>query len=303
MTRKIGIIGVPMDLGQDHRGVDMGPSALRVAGLKRGLRNLGCEVEDRGNVEVRAPGSLPQDDSPTRYLQPIAEACAELASRVEGTLKEGRMPLVLGGDHSIAIGTLAGVSSHYREKKQSIGCLWLDAHGDLNTPESSPSGNIHGMPLACSLGIGPRKLTHLLGFSPKVSGRNCTMVGLRSLDPEEKKTVHESGARAFTMRDVDERGIAACMREALEVAGQDTAGYHVSLDMDMLDPREAPGVGTPVRGGATYREAHLALEMIADSGRMLSLEIVEVNPVLDERNRTARLGVELILSALGKDIL
>jgi arginase len=213
------------------------------------------------------------------------------------------MPLVLGGDHSVAAGTVSGVSHYFREQNSRIGLIWLDAHADMNTPESSPSGNVHGMPLACILGMGPPELTRMFGYQPKVAARNAVVVGLRNVDVMEKPHVRESGIRAFTMRDIDERGMRTVMEEALRMAGRGTAGYHISLDMDWVDPEDAPGVGTPVRGGATYREAHLAMEIIADHGRMVSMEIVEVNPVIDEHNQTADLAVELALSAFGKKIL
>ena len=209
----------------------------------------------------------------------------------------------LGGDHSVAVGTVSGVSRFFRERGEKIGLIWLDAHADMNTPESSPSGNVHGMPLACVVGIGPPELTDMFGFQPKVAPENTVIVGLRDVDQVEKPHVRESGVRAFTMRDIDERGLRAVMEDAIRAACAGTAGFHLSLDMDFVDPKDAPGVGTPVRGGATYREAHLAMEMICDSRRMLSMEVVEVNPVIDEVNRTADLAVELVMSGLGKRIL
>jgi arginase len=227
----------------------------------------------------------------------------KLARLVEQVLGEGTLPVVLGGDHSVAIGTLAGVSRHFRRERQRIGLLWVDAHADMNTPRTSPSGNVHGMPLACCIGVGPRELTHLFGYAPKVDPRNVALVGVREVDALERPHVRHSGVRAFTMRDIDERGMRAVMQDALQIASEGTAGFHVSLDMDYVDPAEAPGVGTPVRGGGTYREAHLAMEMICDSGRMVSMEVVEVNPVIDQFNRTAVLAVELVMSALGKRIL
>jgi arginase len=210
---------------------------------------------------------------------------------------------VLGGDHSVAVGTVSGVSRYFRGRNQRAGLIWLDAHADMNTPESSPSGNVHGMPLACILGMGPPELAGLLGYSPKVAPRNAVIVGLRDVDQLEKPHVRESGVRAFTMRDIDERGLRSVMEEAIRLASDGTAGFHLSLDMDFVDPMDAPGVGTPVRGGATYREAHLAMEMLCDSGQVVSMEVVEVNPVIDHRNRTADLAVELVMSALGKRIL
>ncbi|MGH9476952.1 MAG: arginase [Terriglobales bacterium] len=302
MNKSIRIIGVPMDLGQDRRGVDMGPSAVRAAGLRPRLERLGCEVKDAGNVEAAFAEQKAPGDPRAKYLKEIARSCQKQADWVLKTLEDGASPLVLGGDHSIAIGTVSGVSAYYREQHKSVGLIWLDAHGDFNTPESSPSGNIHGMPLACLLGRGPKELTDLCGYSPKLAAGNTVLVGVHSLDEEEKRMLHEAQVKVFTMRDVDERGMRAVMEEAITAAGNGTEGFCTSLDLDFIDAAYAPGVGTPVRGGATYREAHLALESIADSGRMLSLEVVEVNPVLDERNRTAELAVELILSALGKKI-
>ena len=290
-TGKIRIIGVPMDLGGDRRGVDMGPSALRVAGLNARLRALGYTVEDVGNISVRVPEEMVMGDKRAKYLPEIAETCKELAEVVSRTLAEDYRPLVLGGDHSIAIGSHAGVAAHFRRQQQRIGCVWLDAHGDINTPETSPSGNIHGMPLANSLGFGPPELAQIFGFAPKLAAENCSLVGVRSLDAKEKKIVRQAGVRVFTMREVDERGMRACMQEALARATDGTAGFVVSLDMDVVDPPDAPGVGSPVRGGITYREAHLAMEMIADTGKMLSLEVVEINPVIDIHNKTAQLGV------------
>jgi arginase len=299
----ISIIGAPLDLGQGRRGVDMGPSAVRVANLNERIRGLGYDVEDLGNIAVAQAESSPAGDPHAKYLTQIAVACEVLAGEVAGTLTRNRMPLVLGGDHSVAIGTVGGIARHFRDVGLNVGLIWLDAHADMNTPETSPSGNIHGMPLACIVGLGPAPLVDLLGFRPKTPPRNTVIVGLRDVDQLEKPHVKESGVRAFTMRDIDERGLRAVMEEAIALASEGTAGFHLSLDMDFVDPQNAPGVGTPVRGGATYREAHLAMEMICDSGRMLSMEVVEVNPVIDEFNRTADLAVELVMSGLGKRIL
>ena len=303
MPGKVRIIGVPMDLGQDRRGVDMGPSALRAAGLNARLRALGYTVEDMGNVSVRVPEEMPIGEKRAKYLPEIAETCKELAQVVARTLDEGYLPVLLGGDHSLAIGSLAGVSAYFRQRQEKIGCLWLDAHGDMNTPETSPSGNVHGMPLACALGYGPPELTQIFGYAPKVAVENCALVGVRSLDSKEKKIIRDAGLPVFTMREIDERGMRAVMEEALARATQGTAGFAASLDMDVVDPSDAPGVGTPVRGGVTYREAHLAMEMVADSGKLTTLEVVEINPVIDVHNQTAQFGVELVLSALGKKIL
>jgi arginase len=301
---RISIIGVPLDLGQGRRGVDMGPSAVRVAGLGTKLKLLGYEVTDLGNVPVAQAESLPASgEGNARFVSQIAGCCVSLGEIVSQSLAGGQLPLVLGGDHSIAAGTIAGVARHLRRSGEKIGLLWIDAHADMNTPQSSPTGNVHGMPLACCLGMGPPELVDIFGFAPKVEYANVALVGIRDVDETERSTVRNTGVRAFTMRDIDERGMRSVMEEAIAIASRGTAGFHLSLDMDFVDPQFAPGVGTPVRGGATYREAHLAMEMICDTQRMLSMEVVEVNPVIDEVNRTADLAVELILSAMGKKIL
>ena len=279
------IVGVLMDLGADRRGVDMGPSAVRVANLNQRLRELGYEVTDLGNLPVRNAEMMHVADRRLKYLPEITDACQRLAERVEAVLESGAIPIVLGGDHSIAIGTVSGLASYHRRRDQRVGVIWFDAHGDMNTPETSPSGNIHGMPFAAILGHGDPALTELGGFSPKVSPEDCVLI------------------RVVTMRELDERGMSAVMDEAMWLASRRTAGFHVTMDMDFVDPAFAPGVGTPVPGGPTYRESHLAMEKIADSGKMISFELTEVNPVLDISNRTAELGVELILSAFGKKIL
>jgi len=292
-----------MDLGASRRGVDMGPSALRVAGLQTRLKQLGHQVEDIGNISVKQPEEMSYGEKRAKYLDEIAETCKDLGEAIEKSLGEGYFPLILGGDHSIAAGAAAGVASFFRKEKKDIGYIWLDAHGDMNTPESSPSGNVHGMPLASIMGYGPPELTELMGFKPKAEPGNIVIVGARDLDAQERKIVKRSGIHVFTMRDIDERGMREVMADALKYAMDDTAGIAVSLDMDFVDPADAPGVGTPVRGGVTYREAHLAMEMISDSESMVSLEVVEINPILDEHNRTALLGVELVLSGLGQKIL
>jgi len=302
-TKHIRIIGVPLDLGQSRRGVDMGPSAMRVAGLEAKLEALGYDVKDAGNVPVALAETKAEGDPHAKYLKEITETCSKEADLVVKTLESGAIPVVLGGDHSIAAGTVSGVAEFYRRKHQRIGLLWIDAHTDINTPDSSPSGNVHGMPLGAIMGLFPSPLSDLYGFSPKVQPQNCVLVGVRDVDNHEREHIKKSGVHVFTMRDIDERGMRAVMEEALRLAGRGTVGYHVSLDLDWIDPEDAPGVGTPVWGGATYREGHLAMEIIADHGRMLSFEMVEVNPVLDERNQTAELAVELALSAFGKKIL
>ncbi len=299
----IAVIGAPMDLGAGRRGVDMGPSAVRLAGLHEKLTALGYHVEDLGNVRVDQPESLPDGPSHARYLPQIAHTCARLADLVEQAANAAKVPLVLGGDHSIAVGTVAGMSRRFHSRQEKLGLLWIDAHADMNTPESSPSGNVHGMPLACCIGLGPSELTQLSGYSPAVEPGSVAIVGLRSVDEGEGLNVRGTGVHAFTMRDIDERGMRAVMQEAIQFVTLGTAGFHLSFDLDAVDPSDAPGVGTPVRGGITYREAHLAMELVCDSGLMASLEVVEVNPVIDEANRTALLAVELITSALGKRIL
>lgn len=303
MPQTISVIGVPLDLGAGRRGVDMGPSAMRVAGLDTRLESLGYRVEDLGNIEVEQPESSRVGAENARYLKPIAATCRALASRVERSMRLGRFPLVLGGDHSVAVGTVNGVAAHYRKRGHRIGVIWLDAHTDMNTPETSPSGNVHGMPLACLVGAGPRELTHLNGVAPVLDPRNVVLVGIRDVDLEERPVVRESGVSVFTMRHIDERGMRAVMTDAIATASRGTVGIHLSLDMDGIDPGEAPGVGTPVRGGISYREAHLAMEMLCDSRLLRSMEVVEVNPILDVANRTAQLAVELALSAMGKRIL
>jgi arginase len=292
-----------MDLGAGRRGVDMGPSAIRIAGLNQAIALLGYEVTDAGNVHVAPAESLPQTNPRARYLPQIVAASEELARLVEQSLEEEALPVVLGGDHSIAIGSVAGMSSYYRKRNKRIGMIWLDAHTDINTPETTPSGNIHGMPLAVLLGHGVKELTHISGFAPKVLPEHVAVIGARSVDPGERELIRSLGVRVFTMSELDERGLSSVIEEAVDLASRNTAGIHVTMDMDFIDPFYAPGVGTPERGGATYRESHLAMEKIAESGAVLSVELTEVNPVFDSANQTAQLGVEMILSALGKKIM
>jgi arginase len=303
-TRHIRLIGVPLDMGASRRGVDMGPSAVRVAGIEKRLETLGHHVTDAGNIRVEIPETQTEGNEKARYLKQIAGTCTRTAEAVAAALDEGAIPLVLGGDHSLAAGSASGVAEFYRRRNQKIGIVWIDAHADINTPDTSPSGNVHGMPLAALLGLGPEPLSNIYGFSPKIAPENAVLIGVRDIDAAERENIRRAGmAEVYTMRDIDERGMRAVIEEALRAAGRGTAGYHVSLDMDWIDPEDAPGVGTPVRGGATYREAHLAMEIIADHGRLLSFEIVEVNPVIDEHNRTADLAVELACSVFGKKIL
>ncbi|HTP87231.1 MAG TPA: arginase [Bryobacteraceae bacterium] len=303
MNTSIAIIGAPLDLGSGRRGVDMGPSAVRVANIFTRVASLGYDVVDLGNVNVAQAEMFPEGEASAKYLPQIADTCSSLATMVEGAMDAGRMPIVLGGDHSIAAGSVSGVSAHYRKKNRKIGLIWVDAHADMNTPETSPSGNVHGMPLACCIGIGPRELTSIGGHSPQVDPHNVALVGIRSVDRREREHVRQSGVTTFTMRDIDERGLRNVMEEAIRIASAGTEAIHVSYDMDVVDPKEAPGVGTPVKGGFTWREAHLTMETLSDSGLMCSMDVVEVNPVIDEANRTAVLAVELIMSALGNRIL
>ena len=303
MSKKATIIGVPMDLGAGRRGVDMGPSVIRIAGLNQALGRLGYEVTDVGNIPVRPPEAMPRGNTHAHYLPEIAAACEELSRMVEQSLQDGAIPVVIGGDHSIAIGSASGVASYYSKKNQKIGIIWLDAHTDINTPDTSPSGNIHGMPLAALLGFGARELTHVGGFAPKVHPENTVIIGARSVDPGEKEIIRKLGIRVFTMTELDEKGMANVIEEAIRIASSGTVGFHATLDMDFVDPYYAPGVGTREPGGATYRETHLAMEKIADSARMVSLELTEVNPLYDTANQTAQMAVEFILSALGKKIM
>jgi len=296
---RVRVIGTPMDLGADRRGVDFGASAIRYANLNTRLRSLGHTVHDIGNLVVPQPESQPLGNSKLKYLEPIVQVCEELAKVVTDTLEAGEFPLILGGDHSIALGSIAGVTRMHK----NVGVIWIDAHADFNTYETTPSGNIHGMILAASVGIGESRLTNMGGWSPKVNKQNIVIVGARDLDPNEQVRLREHAIRVFTMSDIDQKGISDVMRQAITIAGQGNDGIHLSLDMDALDPKEAPGVGTPVKGGLTYREAHLAMEMIADSGQLVAMDVVEVNPILDRENATALLAVELVLSALGKKIL
>ena len=301
-TKKIRILGVPIDLGAGRRGVDMGPSALRVARLGEQVRALGYEVEDGGDVPVRNPEEQPHGDARLKFKDPIREMSEAVAERVAGAVTDGCLPLILGGDHSVAIGSTAGLARALKARGESFGIIWFDAHADMNVPESTPSGNIHGMALAVALGLGDASLTGVAGFAPKVAAKNAVLVGTRSIDELERSVVRKSGIHVFTMRDIDERGMRAVMVDALAAALDGTRGVHVSLDIDIMDPDVAPGTGTVVPGGVTEREAHLAMEMVADTGKLLSMDVTEINPVLDERNQTARLAVDLALSALGKRV-
>ncbi len=296
---RIRVIGVPMDLGADRRGVDIGASAIRYAGLNDRLRQLGYTVLDAGNIVVPQPESYPSGTPHLKYLEPIVQASETLAKSVTTALQEHDFPLILGGDHSIALGSISGVARVYPD----IGVLWIDAHADFNTDETTPSGNIHGMILAALAGLGHNRLTNMGGWSPKLNAQKIVVVGARDLDTGEQELLRTHNIHVFTMSTIDQLGFSAVMQQALEIAGAGNKGIHLSLDMDAIDPRDAPGVGTPVRGGLSYREAHLAMETIADSQQLVSMDVVEVNPILDRENATALLAVELVLSALGKKIL
>jgi arginase len=296
---EVALIGVPIDLGAGRRGVDMGPSAMRYTGLSERLRALGYAVRDLGNLTAPMveTSSRPADDERLRYLEPIADLCAQLADRVAEAVAEDCVPLILGGDHSLSIGSISGSA-----RQRRLGVLWIDAHADYNTAETTPSGNIHGMSLAALTGNGHPLLTGLAGSIPAVRPEHCAIIGVRDIDPLEREALRRSGIHVYAMHELDRRGLAAVLDEAMSLVSNRTDGFHVSFDMDVMDPGEAPGVGTPVFGGMTYREAHLAMEMLADSGRVRSIDLVEVNPILDSRNATAELAVELALSALGKRV-
>jgi arginase len=302
--KTVHVIGVPLDLGAGRRGVDMGPSAMRIAGLGERLAALGHSVVDKGDLIAPNPETKAPRDEDKKYVREIAKICQRLHQTALASLSAGALPLVLGGDHSLGAGSVAAASRWAADGYgRPIGLLWIDAHGDMNTPATSPSGNVHGMALAALLGSEPSELAEIGGFSPKVLPAHTVLVGVRNLDDREKKAVRDSRAHVFTMNDIDRRGLAAVAEEAVRLAGEGTAGIHVSFDMDVCDPSIAPGVGTPVRGGLNYREAHMLMEIVAESGRLTSLDVVEVNPTLDVRNQTAQLGAELVLSALGMKIL
>jgi arginase len=302
--KAVHIIGVPLDLGGGRRGVDMGPSAMRIAGLGERIASLGCSVLDKGDLPSPIPETQVLRDEHKKYIRDIAKVCQKVYQTSLGSLDEGALPIVLGGDHSIGAGSVAAAAEWARRTKNlPIGLLWVDAHGDMNTPATSLSGNVHGMPLASLLGPEPAELSRIGSFSPKVVPAHTVLVGIRNLDEREKIAVRDSGVHVFTMKDIDRHGIASVIEQAVNLAGSGTAGIHVSFDIDVCDPLIAPGVGTPVKGGLNYREAHMVMEMVADSGLLTSLDLVEVNPTLDVRNTTAQLATELTLSALGMKIL
>jgi arginase len=301
--RAVGVIGVPLAYGAGMAGVELGPAALRVARLIKRIAQLGYKVRDLDDIGVEESDTAPDPADKLKHLPEISKACRELAVKTEEVLDSGGLPIVLGGDHSIAIGSISGFSSYCKKRNEQPGLIWFDAHADMNTPESSPSGNIHGMPLAVLLGYGSPELTGIASFTPKLDPKLCVHIGARDIDRGERELISRLGFRFMTMREIDERGMSACIDEAIGIASAASGGYAVTFDVDALDPGDAPGSGTLVRGGLTYREAHLAMEKIAEAGGMRSLEVVEINTALDVNNKTAELGVELILSALGKTIL
>ncbi|WP_432362031.1 arginase [Sporosarcina sp. UB5] len=296
----ISLIGVPLDYGQSRRGVDMGPSAMRYAGAINRLTAIGHTVEDEGDVQVKAIEQKNREVTNLKNLEEVVQATSELANRVAEVVKNGNFPLVLGGDHSIAIGTIAGLSSKYN----NLGVIWYDAHADMNTAETSPSGNIHGMPLAVLMGLGHEKLVNIFKEGPKLKPENIVIIGARSVDPGERNLIKELGIKVFTMHELDRDGMTTVMNEAIAyLQAKNVDGVHLSLDLDGLDPLYTPGVGTPVQGGISYRESHLAMEMLQDSGMITSAEFVEVNPILDEKNKTADVAVALMGSLFGEKLL
>jgi len=301
--KPVHVIGVPLDLGGGRRGVDMGPSAFRIAGLGDQLASLGFTVVDKGDLPAPIPETKRPADMKKKYVRDIAKVCQRLYDVSLKSLEEGALPLVLGGDHSLAAGSVAASAAWVRRTQQKpVGLIWVDAHGDMNTPATTSSGNVHGMPLAALLGQEPAELASI-GFSPSVLPQHTVLVGVRNLDEQEKAQIRASSVHVFTMKDIDRDGIAKIAERAIELASQETGGIHVSFDLDVCDPSFAPGVGTPVKGGFDYREAHMIMEMVADSRRLVALDLVEVNPTLDIRNTTAEFATELALSALGKNIL
>ncbi len=301
-AKDVCMLGFPMDLGAGRRGVDMGPAAVRYAGLAAEVAELNLAFEDLGDVEVPLP-ERPETGPGAKYMKEIVAACENLAPRVESVLDDGKFPVVVGGDHSMAMGTVTGVASHFRKKQEKIGLIWIDAHADFNTVNTSPTGNVHGMPLSALMGYGAQELVNIGGFSPKVPPENTVLIGIRSVDDGERELVMQSGIHYYEMMKIDARGMAAVVEEALSIALRDAAGVHLSLDMDGIDPACAPGVGTPVAGGISMRETYLIMEMLADSGRLVSMEVAELNPILDSGNATAELACEMITSALGKKVM
>jgi len=303
IKEKISVIGFPMDLGSGRRGVDMGPSALRIADLENKLRELGYIVEDLGDVFIEIMERQEIGDPKLRYLDEVLKTSQTLAENVEEILDKGNFPLCIGGDHSMALGTIAGIAAHCRKNNKTFGVIWIDAHADMNTDQTTPSGNIHGMPLAASMGLGHKSLVEFYGFSPKLKPENCTLIGIRSVDKKEKENIRKLNPTVYTMSDIDKLGIHRVISKVLKQFRKQVDHIHVSFDVDSVDPSVAPGVGTPVKGGLDYREAHLLMETIAECGCMSSLEVAEVNPVLDNQNISAIFAAELIASSMGQRIL
>lgn len=299
----VHIHGVPLDLGGGRRGVDMGPSAVRIAGLGERLTDLGILVVDRGDILTPIPETRAERDPTKKYVKEISRVCQRLYHQVRASLAEHALPIVIGGDHSLASGSAAAAADFAAERRKDIGLIWVDAHGDMNTPATTTTGNVHGMPLAALIGHEPVELSRIGRRTPAVRADRTVLIGIRNLDQLEKQRIRDSHVHVFTMKDIDRHGIAAIMKRALSLAGKNTMGIHVSFDLDVCDPSIAPGVGTPVKGGLDYREAHMIMEMVADSRRLLSLDLVEVNPILDTANQTAILAAELALSALGQRII
>jgi len=302
-TKTVNIIGFPMDLGAGRRGVDMGTSAVRIAGLKAKLERLGYKVEDSGDIFIQIMEKQRVTNHKLKYINEIIKTSKTLAGKVEKVLDKGQFPLCIGGDHSMAIGSIAGISSYCRKNKLKLGVIWIDAHADMNTDETTPSGNIHGMPLAAALGLGNDRLVNFYNFAPKLKPENCAMIGIRSIDNLERETIKKLKMSVYTMTDIDKLGIHRIISRVLKHFREKVDHIHVSFDLDSVDPSVAPGVGTPVPGGLSYREAHLIMESIADCGCMSSLEITEVNPILDSKNKSAILASDLIASSMGKRIL
>ncbi|MCW8805308.1 MAG: arginase [Ignavibacteriaceae bacterium] len=301
--QNVSIIGFPMDLGADRRGVDMGPSALRIAGLQTKLESLGYKVDDNGDIKIEIMERQKIKNPRLKYLDEIIKTSKLLADKVEKVLVKGDFPLCIGGDHSMALGTVSGIASYCKKNKQKLGVIWIDAHSDMNTDETSPSGNIHGMPLASLLGLGCDELVNLLGFSPKLDPENCALIGIRSIDEAEKVNIKKLGVPIYTMNDIDKLGIHRIIAKVLKQFREKVDHIHISFDVDSVDPSVAPGVGTPVSGGLSYREAHLLMETIAECGCMSSIEVAELNPILDHKNQSAAFAAELIASSMGQRIL
>jgi arginase len=302
-SKTINIIGFPMDLGADRRGVDMGPSALRIADVKSKLENLGYSIVDEGDINIEIMERQKITNSKLKYLNEILKTNRILARKIEKVLEKGNFPLCIGGDHSMALGTIGGISSFCKQNKLTLGVIWIDAHADMNTDETTPSGNIHGMPLAASLGIGNEKLVNFYGFSPKLKPENCALIGVRSIDEMERNIIRKLNLAVYTMTDIDKQGIHRIIVKVLRQFKEKVDHIHVSFDLDSVDPSVTPGVGTPVPGGLSYREAHLLMEAIAECGCMSSLEVTEINPILDDKNKSALFAADVIASSMGQRIL